>query len=256
MLYPDRKGDYIVAKRSFFTGRERDAKDVRNAVERFNRAVERAAKPAPAQLAQYLPDKLVLGEVKKNIASKDDLENFMRSAAHAAEPDAFTFIPTENGITTKLDVIRAQEGVERVNLARAKRAEEARKEGNIGGTKAQIKRQSLDPISYDPLKKSNKEIKKLLRLVARLDTDADRENKANLYKKNYLQAAEKEMGKAAARALKEAIKDIPPEQVYDAVFDDPILQMDFIYFSEYYEPKMFLDRMLSRWEQYKDVINR
>ena len=72
----------------------------------------------------------------------------------------------------------------------------------------------------------------------------------------YLQAAEKEMGKAAARALKEAIKDIPAEQVYDAVFEDPILQMDFIYFSEYYEPKMFLDRMLSRWEQYKDDINR
>lgn len=245
-----------MAKRSFFTGRERDAKDVRNAVERFNRAVERAAKTAPAQLKDYLPDKLVLGEVKKNIASKDDLEYFMRSTAHAAEPDAFTFIPTENGITTKLDVIRAQEGVERVNLARAKRAEEARKEGNIGGTKAQIKRQNLDPISYEPLNKSNKEIKKFLRLAARLDTDADRENKANLYKKNYLQAAEKEMGKAAARALKEAIKDIPPEQVYDAVFDDPILQMDFIYFSEYYEPKMFLDRMLSRWEQYKDDINR
>lgn len=245
-----------MAKRSYFTGRERDAKDVRNAVERFNRAVERAAKTAPAHLAEYLPDKLVLGEVKKNIASKDDLENFMRSAAHAAEPDAFTFIPTEKGITTKLDVIRAQEGVERINIARAKRAEEARQEGKTGGAKAQIKRQNIDPIAYDPLNKTNKEIKKFLSLAARLDTDADRENKAVLYKENYLEAAEKEMGKAAARALKEAIKDIPAEQVYDAVFDDPILQMDFIYFSEYYEPKMFLDRMLSRWEQYKDDINR
>ena len=245
-----------MAKRSYFTGRERDAKDVRNAVERFNRAVERAAKTAPAQLAEYLPDKLVLGDVKKNIASKDDLENFMRSAAHAAEPDAFTFIPTGKDITTKLDVIRAQEGVERINAARAKRAEEARKEGKAGGSKAQIKRQNIDPISYDPLNKSDKEIKKFLNLAARLDTDADRANKAVLYKENYLQAAEKEMGKAAARALEEAIKDIPAEKVYDAVFDDPILQMDFIYFSEYYEPKMFLDRMLSRWEQYKDDINR
>lgn len=245
-----------MAKRSFFTGRERDAKDVRNAVERFNRAVERAAKTAPAQLKDYLPDKLVLGEVKKNIASKDDLEYFMRSTAHAAEPDAFTFIPTEKGITTKLDVIRAQEGVERINIARAKRAEDARKKGKTGGAKVQIRRQNIDPIAYEPLNKSGKEIKKFLILAARLDTDADRENKTNLYKKNYLQAAEKEMGKAAARALKEAIKDIPPEQVYDAVFDDPILQMDFIYFSEYYEPKMFLDRMLSRWEQYKDDINR
>lgn len=218
--------------------------------------MERAAKTAPAHLAEYMPDKLVLGEVKKNIASKDDLENFMRSAAHAAEPDAFTFIPTEKGITTKLDVIRAKEGVERINIARAKRAEEARKEGKTGGSKAQIKRQNIDPISYDPLNKSDKEIKKFLNLAARLDTDADRENKAVLYKENYLQAAEKEMGKAAARALEEAIKDIPAEQVYDAVFDDPILQMDFIYFSEYYEPKMFLDRMLARWEQYKDDINR
>lgn len=245
-----------MAKRSYFTGRERDAKDVRNAVERFNRAVERAAKTAPAHLKEYLPDKLVLGEVKKNIASKDDLEHFMHSTAHAAEPDAFTFISTEKGITTKLDVIRAQEGVERINIARAKRAEEARKEGKTGGAKVQIKRQNIDPIAYDPFNKSDKEIKKFLKLAARLDTDADRESKAELYKQNYLQAAEKEMGKAAARALKEAIKDIPPEQVYDAVFDDPILQMDFIYFSEYYEPKMFLDRMLSRWEQYKDDINR
>lgn len=218
--------------------------------------MERAAQTAPAALAGYLPDKLVLGEVKKNIASKDDLEYFMRSVSHAAEPDAFTFVPTENSFTTKLDLIRAQEGVEHVNAARAKRAEEARKEGNTNATKTEIKRQNLDPIDYNPLNKSDKEIKRFVNLISRLDTDADRESKANLYKENYLQAAEKEMGKTAARALKEAIKDIPAEQVYDAVFEDPILQMDFIYFSEYYEPKMFLDRMLSRWEQYKDDINR
>ena len=222
-----------MAKRSFFTGRERDAKDVRNAVERFNRAVERAAQTAPAQLAQYLPDKLVLGEVKKNIGSKDDLENFMRATAHAAEPDAFTFIPTEKGITTKLDVIRVQEGVERVNAARAKRAEEARKEGNTGGTKAQIKRQSLDPIAYEPLNKSDKEIKKFLNLINRLDTDADRERKAELYKRNYLKAAENELGKKAARKL-----------------EDPLLQIDTIYFGRYYEEQMFLNRILARWEQY------
>lgn len=239
-----------MAKRGFFTGRERDAKDVRNAVERFNRAVERAAKTAPAQLVQYLPDKLVLGEVKKNIASKDDFENFMRSAAHAAEPDAFTFIPTENGITTKLDVIRAQEGVERVNLARAKRAEEARKEGNVGGTKAQIKRQSLDPISYDPLKKSDKEIKRFLKLISRLDTDADMESKSELYERNYLKAAENELGKRAARKLKEAIQGLTGQEVYDAVFADPLLQIDTIYFGRYYEEQMFLNRILARWEQY------
>lgn len=239
-----------MAKRSFFTGRERDAKDVRNAVERFNRAVERAAKTAPAQLAEYLPDKLVLGEVKKNIGSKDDLENFMRSVAHASEPDAFTFIPTENGVTTKLDVIRAQEGVERVNAARAKRAEEARKEGNIGGTKAQIKRQNLDPISYDPLNKSSKEIKKFLNLISRLDTDADRESKSELYKRNYIKAAENELGKSAARKLEDAIRGMTGQEVYDAVFADPLLQIDTIYFGQYYEHQMFLNRILARWEQY------
>lgn len=246
-----------MAKRSFFTGREREAKDVRNAVERFNRAVERAAKTAPAQLKEYLPDKLVLGEVKKNIASKDDLEYFMRSTSHAAEPDAFTFVPTENSITTKLDLIRAQEGVEHVNAARAKRAEEVRKEGNIGGTKAQIKRQNLDPISYDPLKKSNKELKKFLNLISRLDTDADRESKAELYKRNYLKAAENELGKRAARKLEEAIRGFTGQEVYDAVFADPILQIDTIYFGEYYEPTMFLNRILTRWEQYwNDSIRR
>ena len=240
-----------MAKRSFFTGRERDAKDVRNAVERFNRAVERAAKTAPAHLAEYLPDKLVLGEVKKNIASKDDLEHFMRSTAHAAEPDAFDFIVTEKGsITTKLDVIRAQEGVERVNAARAKRAEEARKEGNTGGTTAQIKRQSLDPISYDPLNKSDKEIKKFLNLISRLDTDADRESKAELYKRNYLIAAERELGKRAARKIEDAIRGFTGQEVYDAVFADPILQIDFIYFGKYYEKDMFLNRILARWGQY------
>lgn len=239
-----------MAKRSFFTGRERDAKDVRNAVERFNRAVERAAKTAPAQLAQYLPDKLVLGDVKKNIASKDDLENFMRSAAHAAEPDAFTFIPTEKGITTKLDVIRVQEGVERVNAIRAKRAEEARKEGNTGATTAQIKRQNLDPIGYEPLNKSDKEIKKFLNLINRLDTDADRERKSELYKRNYLKAAENELGKRAARKLEDAIRGMTGQEVYDAVFADPLLNIDTIYFGKYYEQQMFLNRILARWEQY------
>lgn len=239
-----------MAKRSYFTGRERDAKDVRNAVERFNRAVERAAKTAPAQLKEYLPDKLVLGEVKKNIASKDDLEYFMRSAAHAAEPDAFTFVPTENSITTKLDLIRAQEGVEHVNAARAKRAEEARKEGNTNATKTEIKRQNLDPIGYEPLNKSNKEIKKFIKLISRLDTDADRDSKSELYKRNYLKAAENEMGKRAARKLEDAIRGMTGQEVYDAVFADPLLHIDTLYLSEYYEQQMFLDRIIARWGQY------
>lgn len=239
-----------MAKRSFFTGRERDAKDVRNAVERFNRAVERAAKTAPAQLKEYLPDKLVLGEVKKNIASKDDLEYFMRSTAHAAEPDAFTFVPTENSITTKLDLIRAQEGVEHVNAARAKRAEEARKEGNTNATKTEIKRQNLDPIGYEPLNKSNKEIKRFINLISRLDTDADRDSKSELYKRNYLKAAENEMGKRAARKLEDAIRGMTGQEVYDAVFADPLLHIDTLYLSEYYEQQMFLDRILARWGQY------
>lgn len=239
-----------MAKRSFFTGRERDAKDVRNAVERFNRAVERAAKTAPAQLKEYLPDKLVLGEVKKNIASKDDLEYFMRSTAHAAEPDAFTFVPTENSITTKLDLIRAQEGVEHVNAARAKRAEEARKEGNTNATKTEIKRQNLDPIGYEPLNKSNKEIKRFINLISRLDTDADRESKSELYKRNYLKAAENEMGKRAARKLEDAIRGMTGQEVYDAVFADPLLHIDTLYLSEYYEQQMFLNRILARWGQY------
>ena len=244
-----------MAKRGFFTGRERDAKDVRNAVERFNRAVERAAKTAPAQLAEYLPDKLVLGEVKKNIASKDDLEYFMRSTSHAAEPDAFTFVPTETSVTTKLDLIRAKEGVEHVNAARAKRAEKARKEGNTNATKTEIKRQNLDPIDYNPLNKSNKEIKRFVNLISRLDTDADRESKAELYKQNYIKAAENEMGKSAARKLEDAIRGLTGQEVYDAVFADPVLHIDTVYFSEYYETTMFLNRILARWEQYGYDIN-
>lgn len=239
-----------MAKRNYFTGRERDAKDVRNAVERFNRAVERAAKTAPAQLREYLPDKLVLGEVKKNIASKDDLEYFMRATSHAAEPDAFTFVPTENSITTKLDLIRAQEGVERVNAARAKRADEARKEGNTNATKTELKRQNLDPIDYNPLNKSNKDIKKFVNLISRLDTDADRDRKSELYKKNYLKAAENELGKRAARKLADAIRGMTGQEVYDAVFADPLLHIDTIYFSSYYEQQMFLNRILATWEKY------
>lgn len=239
-----------MAKRSYFTGRERDAKDVRNAVERFNRAVERAAKTAPAQLRGYIPDKLVLGEVKKNIASKDDLEYFMRATSHAAEPDAFTFVPTENSITTKLDLIRAQEGVERVNAARAKRANEARKEGNTNATKTELKRQNLDPIDYNPLNKSNKDIKKFVNLISRLDTDADRDRKSELYKKNYLKAAENELGKRAARKLADAIRGMTGQEVYDAVFADPLLHIDTIYFSSYYEQQMFLNRILATWEKY------
>lgn len=192
----------------------------------------------------------MLGEVKKNIASKDDLEYFMRSTAHAAEPDAFTFVPTENSITTKLDLIRAQEGVEHVNAARAKRAEEARKEGNTNATKTEIKRQNLDPIGYEPLNKSNKEIKRFINLISRLDTDADRDSKSELYKRNYLKAAENEMGKRAARKLEDAIRGMTGQEVYDAVFADPLLHIDTLYLSEYYEQQMFLDRILARWGQY------
>ena len=147
-------------------------------------------------------------------------------------------------------MIRAQEGVEHVNAARAKRAEEARKEGNTNATKTEIKRQNLDPIGYEPLNKSNKEIKRFVNLISRLDTDADQDSKSELYKRNYLKAAENEMGKRAARKIEDAIRGMTGQEVYDAVFADSLLHIDTLYFSEYYEQQMFLDRILARWERY------
>lgn len=140
--------------------------------------------------------------------------------------------------------------MEHVNAARARRVEEARRESNTNATKTEIKRQNLDPIDYNPLNKSDKDIKKFVNLISRLDTDADRDSKSELYKRNYLKAAENEMGKRAARKLEEAIRGMTGQEVYDAVFADPLLHIDTLYLSEYYEQQMFLDRILATWEKY------
>jgi hypothetical protein len=71
-----------------------------------------------------------------------------------------------------------------------------------------------------------------------------------LYKRNYLKAAENELGKRAARKLEDAIRGMTGQEVHDAVFADPLLNIDTIYFGRYYEQQMFLNRILARWEQY------
>lgn len=221
--------------------KEKLEKDVR----RFNSKISRELRKNPSA-KEYLPSKLSLSTLKKEIQTAKDLNRMHASVNRVFRKNALKKVETEMGIkTTKYEVKEVKLQVNRINRARAKE----RKIANVSkekGTLSTVEQNSLNEKTFnlDKIKKSDWEKYKEGTYKMAMSSYTDWRNKR--YKRNYIDTLDilGEYGDA----VKDYIMGIDEELFHDAQYDDPILNINFI--SDPLDSQLIAEQIITHWEQY------
>lgn len=218
-------------------------------VKRFNAKIEREAKKN-ANLTPFLPQKLSVKELKATIKSVQDLKLISARVDRAFKPKALEPIITKQGVmTTAFQIKELELGVKRINKARQKELEKA-DPSTYKGTMGSVKDNNLKPKKFEPDKITKHDWEKFVESVEKQSRASYTAEKKKAYKENYLKAILDNLGEAGYE-LYNYIKKIGYETLYDAYYDDPVLQINFIYDPQ--QSAFIAQEALYRWRDYTGI---
>lgn len=214
-------------KRNSIRWRSADEKELAKAVRKFNAKRTRIIKAMP-EMEEYLPKKASTKEIRQNVQTRRELKNELKSLERFMKKGAEKPILTQEGIkTTQYEKKEVGIKVRALNIRRA--AE--RKKANVStekGTMGSIRNAGLNPKKYDINKIKKSDWEKFVMGVEKMLKDSYSYEKYEAYKKNFITALENAFGMAGDKLI-ELAKQIPAETLVQMYYDDPILQIDFIY---------------------------
>lgn len=214
-------------KRYNIKWRDSDEKELAKAVRKFNAKRTRLLKQVP-ELEEFLPPKASTKAIKESVKTRRDLNNELNSIERFMRKGAEKPIVTKEGVkTTAYEKKELQIKIRAINNRRA--AE--RKKANVStekGTMGTIRANNLQPkqVDLDNVKKSD--WNKFVESVEKQARDSYAADKYERYKENFLKGLENAFGESG-KDLIELAKQLDPETLTQMYFDDPILQIDFIY---------------------------
>lgn len=235
-------------KRYNIKWRDTDEKALAKAVRKFNAKRTRLLKQVP-ELEEFLPAKLSTKELKKTIKTRRDFNNEINSIERFMQKGAEKPIVTKEGVKTTAYEKR-EIGI-KVRAINARRAAE-RKKANVStekGTMGTIRANNLLPkqVNLDKIKKSD--WRKFVESVEKQARDSYSADKYERYKENFIKGLENAFGEKG-KALQALSQQIDPETLTQMYYDDPILQIDFIY--DPIEMQTKIDAMTEHLEMYLD----
>lgn len=235
-------------KRYNIKWRDTDEKALAKAVRKFNAKRTRLLKQVP-ELEEFLPAKLSTKELKKTIKTRRDFNNEINSIERFMQKGAEKPIVTKEGVKTT--AYEKQEIGIKVRAINARRAAE-RKKANVStekGTMGTIRANNLLPkqVNLDKIKKSD--WRKFVESVEKQARDSYSADKYERYKENFIKGLENAFGEKG-KALQALAQQIDPETLTQMYYDDPILQIDFIY--DPIEMQTKIDAMTEHLEMYLD----
>lgn len=237
-------------KRYNIKWRDSDEKELAKAVRKFNAKRTRLIKQVP-ELEEFLPPKASTKAIKENVKTRRDLNNELNSIKRFMRKGAEKPIVTKEGVkTTAYEKKELQIKIRAINNRRA--AE--RKKANVStekGTMGTIRANNLQPkqVNIDKVKKSD--WNKFVESVEKQARDSYASDKYERYKENFLKGLENAFGESG-KDLIEIAKQIDPETLSQMYYDDPILQIDFIY--DPLEMQTKIDAMTEHLQGYLDNI--
>ena len=225
-----------------------DEKALAKAVRKFNAKRTRLLRQVP-ELEEFLPAKLSTKELKKTIKTRRDFNNEINSIERFMKKGAEKPIVTKEGVKTTAYEKR-EIGI-KVRAIKARRAAE-RKKANVStekGTMGTIRANNLLPkqVNLDKIKKSD--WRKFVESVEKQARDSYSADKYERYKENFIKGLENAFGEKG-KALQTLAQQIDPETLTQMYYDDPILQIDFIY--DPIEMQTKIDAMTEHLEMYLD----
>ena len=235
-------------KRNSIRWRSADEKELAKAVRKFNAKRTRIIKAMP-EMEEYLPKKASTKEIRQKVQTRRELKNELKSLERFMRKGAEKPILTQEGIkTTQYEKKEVGIKVRALNIRRA--AE--RKKANVStekGTMGAIRNAGLNPKKYDINKIKKSDWEKFVAGVEKMLKDSYSYEKYETYKKNFITALENAFGMAGDKLI-ELAKQIPAETLVQMYYDDPILQIDFIY-----DPIEMQAKVEAMEEHLQDYIN-
>lgn len=214
-------------KRYNIKWRKGDEQELAKAVRKFNAKRTRLLKQVP-ELEDFLPDKLNVQDIKNNNKTRNDFNKTLRSIERFMRKGAEKPIVTEQGVkTTEYQKRELEIQIRTINQRRA--AE--RKRANVStekGTMGTIQANNLNPKKVDINKVKKSDWNKFVESVEKQSKDIYQKEKYDRYKENFIKGLQNAFGEKADR-LVSMVEQIDPATLTQMYYDDPIIQIDFIY---------------------------
>ena len=233
-------------KRYNIKWRKSDENELAKAVRKFNAKRTRILKKNP-KMEEYLPTKISTKKIRDEIKTRRDFKNVLNSIERFKRKGAEKPIITKEGVKTT--AYEKKEIEIKVRAINARRTAE-RKRANVStekGTMGTIRENNLQPKKADINKLKKSDWEKFKESVEKQSRDSYFQDKYERYKENLLKGLENAFGEKG-KMLQEIAKQIPAEQLTQMYYDDPILQIDFIY--DPLEMDIKIDAMTEHLKEY------
>lgn len=207
--------------------RKSDREKISNTVRQFNAKITRTLKKHP-EFAPYLPEKITVKELTANIRTRKDFNREVNSFSRFLKKGVEKPYTSKNGIKTTTWQ-RKEIGYKVAQINRKRTLE--RKRANVStykGTMGSIQANNLNPKKYNIDKIRPQEWNKFIETVEKQVKSNYNYDKMVRYKENYIKGIYNVFG-AKGNDIIGIVKNIPPDKFTDLFYNDPVLQIDFIY---------------------------
>lgn len=233
-------------KRYNIKWRDTDKKELAKAVRKFNAKRTRLIKQVP-ELEEFLPPKQSTKDIKNAVKTRRDFINALNSLERFMRKGAEKPIVTKEGVkTTEYEKREIEIKVRAINQRRAaelKKAAPSTEKGTMGT----VRNNNLRPKKYDIDKIKKSDWKKFVESVEKQSKDSYNANKYERYKNNFMKGLENAFGEKG-RELIDIVEQMNAETLVQMYYDDPILQIDFIY--DPLEMEVKIDTMIDHLTAY------
>lgn len=210
--------------------RESDIRELKRVIKNFNSKRARLIKKNPENAILY-PEKQSYQDLYNRISTRADFNNIVNRLKRFSVKGSEKIVTTKSGAKiTKYE--RKESGI----LARAitaKRRAIAKKSGASSekGTMGSIKEQNLKPRKNNIENIKQENLRDYLRTLERQLMSSYYTDKDERYVENYKQALRDQLGIYAEQII--SILDyISPERIVEEYYNNPFLQIDFVYSPE------------------------
>lgn len=214
-------------KRYNIKWRDTDKKELAKAVRKFNAKRTRLLKQVP-ELEEFLPPKASTKDIRKSVQTRRDLKNELNALERFMRKGAEKPIVTKEGIKTtayeKKEIAIKVRAINQRRAAELKKAAPSTEKGTMGT----IRENNLKPKKYDIDKIKKSDWKKFVESVEKQSKDSYASDRYDRYKENFIKGLENAFGEKGSELI-EIAKQIDAETLTQMYYDDPILQIDFIY---------------------------
>lgn len=207
--------------------RKSDREKISNTVRQFNAKITRTLKKHP-EFAPYLPEKITVKELTANIETRKDFNREVNSLSRFLKRGSEKPFTSKSGIKTTIWE-RKEIGYKVAQINRQRTIEKKRaKVSTYKGTMGSIQANNLNPKKYNIDKIRPQEWDKFIETVEKQVKSNYNYDKMERYKENYIKGLYNVFG-AKGNDITRIVENIPPDEFTDLFYNDPVLQLDFIY---------------------------